>query len=127
MTGHAVYHLSFVICRSLSVIGSGAGNWKIRDSRRHRSGGGRIIALEISNLVWLARTPARRYFHREGQFQILFSARYLHSHQHCAHPGGLDLEAVTDRVSVRLLAPDFAGYAGADAVFALLQGDRLMG
>ena len=51
MTGHAVYHLSFVICHSLSVIGGGAGNWKIRGSGRHRSGGGRVIALEISNLV----------------------------------------------------------------------------
>ena len=90
-----MYHLSFVICHSLSVIEGGAGNWKIRGSRRHRSGGGWLIALEISNLVWLARTPARRYFHREGQFQILFSARYLHSHQHCAHPGGLDLETLT--------------------------------
>jgi hypothetical protein len=94
MTGHAVYHLSFVICHSLSVIGGGAGNWKIRGSGRHRSGGGRVIALEISNLVWLAGTPARRYFHREGQFQILLSARYLRSHQHCAHPGGLDLETL---------------------------------
>src|ERR1700730_3981008 len=94
MTGHAVYHLSYVICHSLSVIGGGAGNWKIRGSGRHRSGGGRVIALEISNLVWLAGTPARRYFHREGQFQILLSASYLRSHQHCAHPGGLDLETL---------------------------------
>ena len=97
MTGHTVYHLSFVICHSLSVIGCGAGNWKIRGSRRHRSCGGRVIALEVSDLVWLAGTPARRYFHREGQFQILLSARYLHSYQHCAHPSGLDLETLNHR------------------------------
>jgi hypothetical protein len=81
-----------------AVIPDCAGNWKIRGNSRHRSGGGRRITLEISNMVRLARTPARRYFHRKGQFQILLSARDLHSHQHCAHNSGLDLAAVNDQV-----------------------------
>jgi hypothetical protein len=117
-----MYHRSFVIGRSLSVIGGGAGNWKIRGSRRHRFGGGRAVALEISGLVWLAGTPARRYLHREGQFPILLSARYLHSHQHCAHSSRLDLKALNQHglCSIRLSLDDRGrgGYASARPRYA---------
>jgi hypothetical protein len=72
-----------------------AGNWKIRGNRRYRADRGRSIALEISCVVWLDRTPAGRYFCRKGKFQILFSARHLHSHQHCPYASGLDFETMT--------------------------------
>jgi hypothetical protein len=54
--------------------------------------------MAISGLVRLVGALARGYFHREGKFQILLSARYLHSHQHCAHDSWLDSPAVNDRV-----------------------------
>jgi hypothetical protein len=94
MTG--LRNLSSVICYLSFLVGysGGAGDWKICGSSWRHSGGARDIALEIPDVVWLVGAPAGRHFRREGQFPILFSARYLHSHQHFSYDSELDFQAL---------------------------------
>jgi hypothetical protein len=86
-----VCHLSFIMADRLLPC---AGNWKIRGDCRHHSSIDRAVALAISDLVRLDRSPARRHLRGEGQFQILFPAGDLHPYQRRDHDTELDFPAL---------------------------------